>query len=116
LDVREEIGNPLDFIQNGPFRIIVQESTRIGGCVLAGINVLKGNVRLRRECRPGKSGFPRLPRPENGDDGILRCGRMETLGQDPVDRRAMLHGCGQIVNPEHSTAFSGQTPGMENNV
>ena len=89
LEVGEQMGGALDFVENGPVREIGQEAA---GVVRGGgedVGVFQGDPRLRRKGHPGQGGLARLAGAVDGDDGEFG-GQGEEFGLD----RAGSHGGG----------------------
>jgi hypothetical protein len=68
LEVGEEVGNPLDFIEDGSIGDLPEESAGVLRSEGAGVGILQGKVGKVGGEEPGKGGFSRLARAGDGED------------------------------------------------
>lgn len=71
LEVAEQIGRVLDFVDDRAGGMLCQEAARVGGGELALVERFERHVRLVREGRPAQRGLAGLARPGHGDHRIV---------------------------------------------
>lgn len=90
LDIGEQNGKPLHFVQYATSFHLCEEATRVGLGRHADVRIFQGKIWSVGERHPGQGGLARLPRPEDGHHGILGGGSQQFLGDVSSDHNLIL--------------------------
>jgi hypothetical protein len=97
LQVGEQVGDALSFIDNGAVGILGEKTARVGGGECAHVGVFEAGVRLVRKCRASKRGLAGLTRPGNGGDRIVAGQFYEARRRKTRNHAVSSDGVMQIV-------------------
>lgn len=73
LQIGEQFGHSLHFIEDQKRAEVIEKSPGIGGCLQPMIQIFQGNIGVGGEKGFGKSGLSALPGTHKGDHRVLFC-------------------------------------------